>query len=264
MLDVHPARHAAHTWTDFFIHIATIVVGLLIAVGLEQTVEHIHQRYALRDTQQSLEREREANEKDWARNETDWRNVFVELKNNLAVLNYIRQHPKTAQTALPGELQWYQSAFMWKHAFWDAAQQKGMVQLMPHATADDYQEFYRIMSTMSEQSLQAWNAINDAHRFDLLDPDPTHLTPPQLDEVIQLTLIALQKHVQFGYTFGRFANEFPQRPHTITWDTIEALRPTPSEADPQGMAAAHQKTMQRLKGANSGPNGTSIDPQALQ
>ena len=42
MLDVHPAHHAASTWRDFFIHIATIVIGLFIAVGLEQTVEAIH------------------------------------------------------------------------------------------------------------------------------------------------------------------------------------------------------------------------------
>ena len=32
MLDVHPPHHAANTWRDFFIHIATIVIGLLIAI----------------------------------------------------------------------------------------------------------------------------------------------------------------------------------------------------------------------------------------
>jgi hypothetical protein len=45
MLDVHPPQHAAHTWRDFFIHIATIVLGLLIAIGLEQSVEAIHHRH---------------------------------------------------------------------------------------------------------------------------------------------------------------------------------------------------------------------------
>jgi hypothetical protein len=50
MLDVHPAHHAATTWRDFLIHIATIVLGLIIAVGLEQTVvyfDHQHQRREL-------------------------------------------------------------------------------------------------------------------------------------------------------------------------------------------------------------------------
>jgi hypothetical protein len=45
MLDVHPAHHAATTWRDFFIHIATIALGLLLAVGLEQGVEVIHHRH---------------------------------------------------------------------------------------------------------------------------------------------------------------------------------------------------------------------------
>jgi len=35
MLDVHPPHASTHTWRDFFIHIATICIGLLIAVDLE-------------------------------------------------------------------------------------------------------------------------------------------------------------------------------------------------------------------------------------
>jgi len=45
MLDVHPPHAPAHTWRDFFIHIATICVGLLIAIGLEQSVELLHHRH---------------------------------------------------------------------------------------------------------------------------------------------------------------------------------------------------------------------------
>ena len=45
MLEVHPPHEAAHSWRDFFIHIATICVGLLIAIGLEQTVEALHHRH---------------------------------------------------------------------------------------------------------------------------------------------------------------------------------------------------------------------------
>jgi hypothetical protein len=54
MLDVHPAHHAASTWRDFFVHIATIVLGLLIAVGLEQTVEFFHHRHQLRELRQGI------------------------------------------------------------------------------------------------------------------------------------------------------------------------------------------------------------------
>src|SRR6267378_75685 len=61
MLDVHPAHHAASTWRDFFIHIATIVLGLLIAVCLEQTVEYFHHRREVAEVREELRGEREAN-----------------------------------------------------------------------------------------------------------------------------------------------------------------------------------------------------------
>ena len=54
MLDVHAPHEAAHSWTDFFIHIATIVLGLLIAIGLEQTVEAIHHRRVRMELRESL------------------------------------------------------------------------------------------------------------------------------------------------------------------------------------------------------------------
>src|ERR1700733_735947 len=50
MLDVHAPHAVFHTRKDFFIHIATITIGLLIAIALEQCVEslhHIHQRHQL-------------------------------------------------------------------------------------------------------------------------------------------------------------------------------------------------------------------------
>jgi hypothetical protein len=57
MLDVHPPHSPTHTWKDFFIHIATIVIGLLIAVGLEQTVEFVHHREQAREVRESLKLE---------------------------------------------------------------------------------------------------------------------------------------------------------------------------------------------------------------
>jgi hypothetical protein len=63
MLDVHPAPHAASGWREFLIHIATIVIGLLIALGLEQTVSHFHERYLGREIEQDLRQESIANVK---------------------------------------------------------------------------------------------------------------------------------------------------------------------------------------------------------
>ncbi|MGC2620068.1 MAG: hypothetical protein WA414_13575, partial [Acidobacteriaceae bacterium] len=57
MLDIHPAHHAATTWRDFLVHIATIVLGLLIAIGLEQSVELLHHRNQRLQLQEDLRNE---------------------------------------------------------------------------------------------------------------------------------------------------------------------------------------------------------------
>jgi hypothetical protein len=61
MLDVHPPHHAATTWREFFIHIATIVLGLIIAICLEQTVQFLHHRHQRQQLQEDLHNEAEKN-----------------------------------------------------------------------------------------------------------------------------------------------------------------------------------------------------------
>jgi len=54
MLEVHAPHEALHTWKGFFIHIAAIVVGLFIAVGLEQTVVYFHHRHQTQELEQQI------------------------------------------------------------------------------------------------------------------------------------------------------------------------------------------------------------------
>jgi hypothetical protein len=257
MLDVHPPHAPTHTWRDFFIHVATICVGLLIAVGLEQTVERIHQHYELRETREALEHEREANRRHMEVNSRQWLETSAALRNDLLVLDAIRQHPGMPQTELPGELNFKQSPFLYDHAVWDAAVQNNIVRLMPLKEANQNQEFYQGSAVMSEESLHVWDAVNDLRRFLLVDSDPTHLTPEQLAETTRLTQIALEKHVQLGYSFGFLALENPDMPQILTYRTLEKLQPDTS--DPAAMAAPHRITQQRIEAyANSvaGPSPT--------
>jgi hypothetical protein len=57
MLDVHAPHEVLHTWKGFFIHIATIVVGLFIAVALEQSVEALHRRHEVAALREDLHAE---------------------------------------------------------------------------------------------------------------------------------------------------------------------------------------------------------------
>jgi hypothetical protein len=104
MLDVHAPHQSIHTWRDFFIHIAVISIGLLIAIGLEQTVEYLHHRHQVADLREALRIERGQNHLRLADQTTEFRMRVPILQTNLAVLHYLRLHPGAAERELPPDL----------------------------------------------------------------------------------------------------------------------------------------------------------------
>ena len=61
MLEVHAPHQTVHSWKDFLIHIAAISIGLLIALGLEATVEWAHHRHQARHALELLQQEFDRN-----------------------------------------------------------------------------------------------------------------------------------------------------------------------------------------------------------
>lgn len=49
MIDIHPPQHGSITRRDFFIHLFIVVLGILIAIGLEQAVEYVHRQHQLHE-----------------------------------------------------------------------------------------------------------------------------------------------------------------------------------------------------------------------
>jgi len=249
MLDVHPPHNPTHTWRDFFIHIATIVVGLLIAVGLEQIVEHIHQHYELRELRESLDRERDANKRAIQQDIHDWRWEMVELQNDLMVLHFIRQHPGVAQGDLPGDLFFIQSPKVIESGVWDAAQQKGILSLMPVEETNRHATMYLFLKGMALQGGEAYAAFNNAGRFDVDDGNPTHLSPSQLDQLIQLVQEAIQKQITVGYSLAYLHGAFPKLGSTLTYDEVDLAHHYPFRESPDEVARSHRLTVDRLAAA---------------
>jgi len=249
MLDVHPPHEAAHTWKDFFIHVATICVGLLIAIGLEQTVEHIHQHYELRELRESLDRERDANRKDIQQDIHDWRWEMAELQNDLMVLHYIRQHPGVAQGDLPGDLFFLQSPKVIESGVWDAAQQKGVLSLMPVEETNRHAMMYQFLKGMAMQGGEAYAAFNNAGRFDVDDGNPTHASAAQLDRRIELVQEAIQKQITLGYTLAYLHGAFPELGSDLTYDEVDLAHHYPFRESPGEVARAHRLTVDRLAAA---------------
>jgi hypothetical protein len=151
MLDVH-VPHAKHTWKDFIIHIGTITVGLLIAIGLEQSVEklhHLRQRHELEaalraegDWNKSLS---EANFQAFDDSMT-WRlGLHQDIQTMLATggkanLPYRVLHHRPAMVA--GRPSLISSSAGLSTAAWDTAAEDNRLTLLPDDLAAAYSRLY--------------------------------------------------------------------------------------------------------------------------
>jgi hypothetical protein len=148
MLDVHAPHEALHTWKGFFIHIATIVVGLLIAVGLERGVEYLHNRYQLSDARAELAQEIEDNAAVVAKNREALGKFKDQLDANMSML--LAEQGSSSPAALNLPYQWL-DAFHWPpNGAWQVLRQHGALALMSHRALADYTYFYEGVSAFQE------------------------------------------------------------------------------------------------------------------
>jgi len=136
MLDVHAPHHAS-TWRDFFIHITTICVGLLIAVGLEQTVEAVHHHHQRERLLLSLDHDTRATlqDADFAAAERLRRMQWTQVR--IEQVRAALSSRKPLATAAPQK-----SAFITVPAdpAWEAARASGMIPLFSQGEIAAYSE----------------------------------------------------------------------------------------------------------------------------
>lgn len=252
MLDVHPAHHAAGSWKEFFIHIATIVLGLLIALCLEQTVEYFHHRRKVAEVRQELRGEREANKRSFTTETNNWRWETAELENNLIVLETMQKHPGTPDEKLPGRLVWFHGSSSHSQAVWDAAKISGVTSLMPREEVEQYEDTYNQLKKIDDARVLAWEGMNDAARYEFTNVGLSHLTPAQIGEITTLTEIALTRHWLEGVALENTARKFSDFPRSITTDELSQVhhRKSLSEAMQDPSFAA---TISRMKAAGYEP-----------
>lgn len=239
MLDIHPPEHAAHTWRDFLIHIATIVIGLLIAIGLEQSVEYIHHRREIAETRAALSIERDTNRHAYAEGMAEFYRQTAALQNNLLVLNYLRTHPHALPKDLPGVLVWHTTRTPVTDSAWHTAQQSNVTSLMPQAEVRRDALLYKRIDAVEESVDYIWPAIVQARVFFMAHPDPTRLTPAEIDQAIQLTQAVQAAHFTQAAALVQLSNLDHGFTPTLTVPELSRLmRVDVLAADPAYAAAA--------------------------
>jgi hypothetical protein len=172
MLDVHAPQEVLHTWKAFFIHLATIVIGLLIAVGLEQTVEYFHHRQQVAEIRRSLAEERRMNEVIFANACSEFRRYGPILVGSLQTLIYLRTHPGASPSQWPGRFSFYILTIRFQDSAWKTALQSAALEYMPRAEVRTYSDVYARLTEVSDESVAELHAVIRAKSFMLQVPDP--------------------------------------------------------------------------------------------
>lgn len=187
MLDVHPPHTPTHTWRDFFIHIATIVCGLLIAIGLEQTVEFFHHRHLIAEARETLHEEMTGNQKLIRHNLEALKQDDERLRHNIAILQQQKDHPSPTPEKLNAQWEWYGTF----STAWSTARDTGALALMPYSEVQRYSLVY-LQQDIVEQSATSYIRVhNQAFAPSLKNPDLGKLSPADLDKLIDGTTVAI-------------------------------------------------------------------------
>jgi hypothetical protein len=183
MIDIHAPHESVHTWTDFFIHIGTIAVGLLLAIGLEQSVEMIHHHHQSLAARQSLHDQSIANR---ALTQHDL-SVIAEcrrlIRKNMDVLDATQPQSPLSETSFTPFLVWTYTPSPENNA-WLGLRDTGGLELLPPQLAQAYGkvEFMRSIAVSSNELIitrrQEVQAILHLHN------SPAKLTPDEREQLL--------------------------------------------------------------------------------
>jgi hypothetical protein len=189
LIDVHAPHEPVMNWRDFFIHLITITIGLLIALSLEGCVEWQQHRHLVRDAEASLQAEIQNNARDMQGTLDDLHRQQAVLKQDVVVLKGIartRKMPKKGSLDVTFHIHGFEDVG------WKTAQSTGALSYMPYNRAEEYSDIYGQQDALylSEQQAARDTILALGPFLNMTDSDPD-LTPEQA-EAIQAKIEALQ------------------------------------------------------------------------
>ena len=169
MLDVHAPEHKIGGVRDFFIHLLTITVGLLIALGLEASVEAMHHRHQRQEAEATIREEIQQNRADLAKAQDE---IKTEIKNMVGVLEFLEARSQ----GKPGNTQGLTLNFHegpLQDSAWRTAASTGVLSYMNYAQVQKFAIAYKEQDqfeTMEEQTLDEYLQL-DSYVVKGFDPN---------------------------------------------------------------------------------------------
>ena len=146
MLDVHPLHEKIHGFRDFLLHLLTITIGLLIALGLEGCVEWNHHRNLRNEAEANLRQEIAANQKDLAEDRSAIVEGHKQLKEITSVLEMRRDGKQVGHKSLS-----LNATIATLHdVSWQTAANTGALSYMEYAKVQRYAEAYQMQKQFAD------------------------------------------------------------------------------------------------------------------
>lgn len=246
MLEVHAPHHTPMTWKEIILHIGIITTGLLIALGLEQTVEFFHHRHMVAETRKSLAAEREVNKLYFSVQTEELNRILPLLQTNLAVYEYLRQHPGAPKSQWPGEIHWYGMYPRYIDAVWKTAQANNVLHYMPQSEVRNLSGLYDRLALLTEANQAAKQTKRALFINSIEQADPAKLTPVQLDEQIHLTAQLIRDYSTCANEQANIHRLNPDFTPSPDMDEVYAIANVTIQADEKRIVNDEMKRMRAL------------------
>jgi hypothetical protein len=138
MIDIHAPHESMHSWRDILLHLAIVVAGILIAIGLEQSIEWLHHREQRNDLIRQLRTESEDDLRIFDKDRQAAITLLAWDQNAIAALRNAAPRDGTIDVTLPsGQSLAPRTVPEW--AAWPLAQTNGTAALLSDKLARIYQ-----------------------------------------------------------------------------------------------------------------------------
>jgi hypothetical protein len=188
MLDVHPPHEPAHSWRDILIHLATITIGLFIALSLEGCVEWGHHRHLVREARENIRTEMEDNQKELRGAIEHIHEEQAQVKHDLDALKTLRSDLNAK--GLSVTLRFGSSSM--QNASWNTARETGAFGFMGYPEVKWYAEIYDQQTDfgkLTERVTSAYtNSFSVLQTFDLDDKEAPATKRRDIDDAIEKVL----------------------------------------------------------------------------
>ena len=183
-MEVHPPEHPIHTWRDFLIHIVTIVIGLLIAIGLEQSVEWFHHRHIVHVARENIAREIDDNRKLAASNGKLVEQTKQLMQQNMHRVQQLKHNPHALDH---GEMHFTFGWSAFSDTAWLSARDTGALAFMPVEEVQRDAGIYAQQTIVNDQAISLFLIEALAASPLVMTEDNAVMTPEDQHELLKDT-----------------------------------------------------------------------------